>query len=87
MREFRLAGVGILNGQLEDLVSDKTLLSTDGKLDLASLHKIRTRVTDGQSLSTFFELSDIGEFLSAVLDMNEGDRDLLTALQSIRKKG
>jgi hypothetical protein len=83
---MRRGGIGILNGELEGAVLETSLLSEQGKLDLLSLQEIKTRITDGQSLSKFFDLSQLREFLSAALGINGESRDLLAALQSLRKK-
>jgi putative ATP-dependent endonuclease of the OLD family len=86
LKELRRGGIGILDGELEGAVLDSSLLSEQGKLDLWSLQEIKTRITDGQSLSKLFDLSQLREFLFAALGINDESRDLLAALQSLRKK-
>lgn len=86
LEELRRGGIGILNGELEGAVLDSSLLSEQGKLDLLSLQEIKTRITDGQSLSYFFDVSQLKDFLSAALGINEETQDLLAVLQSLRKK-
>jgi hypothetical protein len=66
MDDLRAHGVGILNGQIEDLCVDGTF-SANKKLSLASVFDLNQRLVNGEDIRNVFDTADIGEFLKHIL--------------------
>ena len=65
---LRKAGLGLLDGELEDLSKDPTFLSATNKMSLDKIYRIRSRLIAGEKLSSFIDISQLHEFFSAVFE-------------------
>lgn len=65
--KLRQNGIGIIEGEIEDLVIDKTLLNPEGKFDLGSVFKTSEKLVDGVSIESLINSDNIKVFLAKVL--------------------
>jgi hypothetical protein len=73
LASLRAAGIGILDGEVEDLAQDGNFLSRKNKLTLDKVYELRHRILEGKRFSSVMRLESIREFLSGVF------RDLTSA--------
>lgn len=67
LSDLRKHGVGILNGQIEDLSKNSTILSPSNKLDIQKVFQINEMIVqNGMKISDLLETSMVKEFLEHV---------------------
>ena len=66
--KLRENGIGIISGQIEDLIIDKSLLNSEGKYNLDSVFKTSEKLVAGVAIEALFELKEINEFLTKILN-------------------
>ncbi len=65
---LRKIGVGILDGQIEDLSLDPSIVrSGSKKLKKENIHQLREAISSGRKCSELFDLNSIEEFLRPIL--------------------
>jgi len=67
--KLRKNGIGILNGEIEDLSKDTAFISSVKKISLNTIFEINKRINSGEKISNLFETEQIEEFLDSVLSM------------------
>jgi AAA15 family ATPase/GTPase len=83
LKQLRLAGIGVLDAELESLSLDTTLITGSSKVDLACLQEIARRLAEGQRFSTLFDLMQIREFLSAVFEIQAPHPEPVRAMRNV----
>jgi putative ATP-dependent endonuclease of the OLD family len=66
LASLRNAGLGILDGQIEDLSTEPGFLSSTNKLDLDKVYEIRARLNAGTKFSSFMSIDQLRQVLAAV---------------------
>lgn len=67
--KLRRAGIGILDGEIENLSKDPAWIApSKRKFDLDKAYELREKLADGASIEDLFECSSLRETLQAVLD-------------------
>jgi putative ATP-dependent endonuclease of the OLD family len=68
LKQCRENGVGILNGEIENLSKDKDVLDAGRlKLSLAKIFQLNGLLNDGKKISELIEIGDIKQFIDHVL--------------------
>jgi putative ATP-dependent endonuclease of OLD family len=67
LSKLRQHGIGILSGEIESLSTDGSLSSAK-KLNLDAVFELNSRIANGESISNIFDITELIEVLSAVLD-------------------
>lgn len=70
---LRRSGIGLLDGEVEDLSIEPEFLSATNKLALDKVYQIRARLNSGQKFSSFMKLDQLKEILGAVFDRPDPD--------------
>ena len=65
--ELRAKGVGLLNGELEDLFKDDSWVSTGKKLSLQHVYEMRERLNTKTKMTDLLDIGPLREFLSPIL--------------------
>ncbi|HRH36987.1 MAG TPA: AAA family ATPase [Flavobacteriales bacterium] len=67
LSKLRKKGLCLLDGEIEGLSKDHTLLAPSQKFDLAKVYELRRRLASGERMENLFDLAPLKEFLEAVL--------------------
>jgi len=65
---LRKNGVGILSGEIENCSKDLTFISPHNKITLKKIYEINERMVDGAKITDLLDVSEIKEFLGAVIE-------------------
>lgn len=69
LKRLRNAGIGILDGEIEDLSKDNAWLDPNtGKFSLRHVYRLREHLNSGRKMSELFDLSPLAEFLTPILN-------------------
>ncbi len=66
LTHLRKNGIGILEGEIENLSLDSSFLSSENKLSLQKIFEISTMLVSGKEISTIIDTAPIEEFLTRV---------------------
>jgi predicted ATP-dependent endonuclease of OLD family len=67
LTDLRRRGIGLLNGELEDLFKDKSWIRAGKKFDLHHVYELREQLSTGVKMSDFLHAGSIQEFLRPIL--------------------
>lgn len=68
LSKLRKNGIGILDGEIENLSLDTSLISTSNKLSLKKIFQINSKlITENKKISDLFNIHPIEEFLNKIL--------------------
>jgi hypothetical protein len=65
--ELRRNGIGILDGEIENLFLNDVYLNSHGKLDLEGIFKISSEIISGKSITEIIDTKNIEDFLVNVI--------------------
>lgn len=69
LKNLRLSGVGLLDGELEHLSLDTAWVCPEAKkVDLQTLYQLRERIASGTKIEKIFDCEPVAEFLTAVMN-------------------
>jgi hypothetical protein len=83
---MRRAGIGLLDGQVEDLSIDPRFLSSTNKLDLSKIYEIRGKLVNRVKFSSIMKLEQLRELLAVVFADKGNAASQFTALKDAAAK-
>ncbi len=67
LKVLRQSGLGLLDGELEDLFKDKSWVGTGGKFGLQHVYELREQLSAGKKMKDLLEIGTIQDFLAPIL--------------------
>lgn len=69
LQAFRARGIGILDGEIEQLAKDDAWINAKNqKLNLEKVYELRERLSAGKTMAEMFDLASLSEFLAPILE-------------------
>lgn len=67
LNDLRKNGLGLLDGELEDLLKDKSWLGAGGKFGLQHVYEMREQLSAGKQMKDLVQIGAIQDFLTPIL--------------------